>query len=184
MKSGGILAAVCLAGLLIVAGCGEPVKPKKPQEADRYYDAASGFSIKFPKEWEQKVNPEKDIAVMAIAPLEANDALPKSINIAVEKLPHTTSLDLYAKAAAKKFPEVLPGSVVLEQGKTDLDDDKSHFFVYTMSPAPDLKLKVLAYAVVYQKRAYVITCGSLESEFDKHRKKFEEIVKTFRAEPE
>jgi hypothetical protein len=102
--------------------------------------------------------------------------------VAVEELDQSVSLKSYS---AKFKKDLLKRGMlkILEEGPMKLNDDNAIFMVATYTVEP-VVFKKLVYNVVYQKRGYVITCNSVDPDFDRHRAKFEEIAKTFRAEPE
>jgi hypothetical protein len=52
--------------LILLAGCGETEKTKKPVEAGRYYDNAQKFSIQIPTDWKLLKEHEKEPKFAAV----------------------------------------------------------------------------------------------------------------------
>jgi len=152
------------------------------EEPDRYTNKEKGFSIKFPADWERKEG-MMGTAVLALSPQEGTaDQFRVNVNVTIEDLPKTLSLDEYVAAALGALRKVL----------TDLEEHENSAMNVAGTPAKRLifshrmgaiKVKAMQCVLVKGTRGYVITCSAAPDQFDNYRPKFDEIVQSFRFEP-
>jgi V8-like Glu-specific endopeptidase len=146
----------------------------------KYTSEADNYSMEFPKDWEVTEDLSYGTGVMAISQREnASDTFRENINVISEVLPSAMTLDDYYKLSIDNAAASLPGFTKIKEGTKTINGIKSKWIIYT-EEYEGTKIEVLVYVLVKDLKAFVITCGSIPSEFDKYKSQFEEIVGTFK----
>ena len=167
------LLGVAALTLLVAGGCGK----KSHMAGNRYCNPANGFSIELPPEWERREGFMGSV-VCATRPQDgAAGGFRENVNVVVEKLPGSTGLKQYHEQGLKD----LAGFSVSESGDATPGGVPAKWVLYARRAGP-LDLEVLVYFLVREGRGYVITCTATKDAMPQHRKRFEEIVGTFKAE--
>lgn len=146
----------------------------------KYNNSKTGYSIKYPSDWQTREENNDFIMTMFTSPAEdINDNFYENTNVVVEKAPGYT-VQQYFDANLKNMEA--PGSLqdfkILEQGKTIVNGKKSIFVAYTHT-YNQLQLKVLAYFFCNGKNGYVITSTASPESFSKYEANFKSIVNSF-----
>ena len=162
---------VILALVLIVSGCSS-------KQAERYNNSKDDFSIKFPKEWENKEG-FMGTDVISLSPREnAADQFRENVNVVVEKIPDGMSLNDYFDTNLPKLSKVIRDFQQVETGNTIINDNVAEWLIYTGSIGT-INLKSKQYYIVHDNKGYVITCSATPGTYDNFKNVFDEIVQSF-----
>ena len=168
-----LLFTVLLTGIFI-GGCSS-------KESPRYVNKDKKFSMQFPEKWERQED-YLGTAVIALRPGEgANDKFRENVNVVMETVPANLDVDHYLMISKRNMGKFLTNFQQVDSGQTTIDKHDTKWMVYTHHLG-HLDLKVLAYTLLRDDRAYTIRCSSTPEQFTAYRSKFEEIAGTFRFE--
>jgi hypothetical protein len=174
MKYKTLLILIILFNVVLLSSCAR-------KEKGRFYSDEYGFSIVFPKYWELQQQ-EMGAVVIALSPEEGSrDDFRENIAITVEDVADDATLEKYFELSQKNLKSYSKDYKLLYKNTTWLSRKPAMIlgFTYTMS---GLKLKVLQYYCLNNKKAYVITCTALPHTFDRYEEKFLKIIRSFRFE--
>jgi len=165
---------VILASVLLISGCSS-------KQADRYYNSKDNFSIKFPKDWENKEG-FMGTDVISLSPRENTaDQFRENVNVVVEKIPDGMSLNDYFNANLPKLSKVVQNFQNKETGTTTINDNDAQWLIYAGSIGT-INLKSKQYYMVHDNKGYVITCSATPGTYDNFNSVFDEVVQSFQFE--
>lgn len=152
-----------------------------PREPGRHYITKKGFSIKTPENWETKEE-LMGMAFVTLSPQEGPaDDFRENVNIIVEDLPRTLSLEEYYELSLANVRQLLTEFEEYESGQSSINGCDTKWLVYSHRMGI-FNIKVLVYSLIKGRRAYVITCSAAHDQFSIYRPQFEGIAGTFRFE--
>ena len=172
-----VAVAACAAGLVVAAGS---MQSAFSEGGGAYVSKEKKFSITFPNDWEIKEN-FMGTTVLALRPAAANDVFRENINVVVEDVPKTMTVDQYFDASLASLKKLLTDFAEIAKGDSTINGQKLKWLTYRHRMG-QLKPEVLVYCAVKDGRGYAVTCSTVEGGLDKWRKRFEEIVGTFKLE--
>jgi hypothetical protein len=168
----------CAVGIIVLIALFSSCSEKDP---DRYYNDKDDFSIKFPKEWENKEG-FMGTAVISLSLKEGNaDQFRENVNVVVEQLPREMSLDEYVDASIPNLAKVITDFRENEKGITTINDHDARWLVYSGRMGM-INLKCIQYYMVDGKRGYVITCSATSESYDNYRRTFDDVATSFEFE--
>jgi hypothetical protein len=160
--------------VLILSGCSS-------KEADRYYNKKDDFSVKFPKEWENREG-FMGTDVISLSPKEnAADQFRENVNVVVEPLPEGMDLNGYFNANIPKLSSVVRDFQQNETGSAIINNNRAEWLIYTGSIGT-ITLKAKQYYLVNDKKGYVITCSATPATYDAYNSIFDTVVNSFQFE--
>jgi len=167
-----LISLACFA--LLCAGCGK-------SDRDRYMNRDKGFSVKVPSGWdieEKKMNTD----LIAVSPEESlEDTFRENFNVLVESLPREMTIDEYYQKGMPLFKEFAKEFKQHGNGEEVIDGAKFRFDVVSHQMGP-LRIKVLQYLYVKNKKGYLITFSAADDKYGLYEPMFREIAKGFRFE--
>ncbi len=177
MKRNAFPCAVLIPLLCLGAFCARCGK----SERDRYVNRDKGFSIRVPSGWdieEKKMNTD----LIAVSPAESlEDTFRENFNVLEEILPKRMTTDEYYLKGMPLFKEFAKEFVQHESGKENIDGAAFRFDLVSHQMGP-LRIKVLQYLYVKDKKGYLITFSAAEDKYGLYEAMFKEIAKGFRFE--
>ena len=167
------LVTTLLSLVLLLIGCSS-------KDPERFYSSKDDFSMKFPKEWDNREGYE-GLSVVSLSPFENSaDEFHEEVEVSVEQLP-AMELDEYFVAYIDKFKQVPPDFQENDRGIAYLGDTEAKWFTYT-ARVLSLPVKAKKYITVHDKRAYVITCTATTDNFDRYKGAFDAIAQSIEFE--
>ncbi len=168
-----VAASVIFSGIFMIS-C-------KKREEGRYYNREKGFSIQVPSGWdieERKMNTD----LIAVSSAEGpEDSFRENFNVLVEELPTNMTSDEYYQKGIPLFKQFAADFAQHGNGIERIDGTDFRFDIISHKMGP-LKIKVLQYLTVRQKKGYLITFSAAEDKFERYAPMFKEIAKGFRFE--
>jgi hypothetical protein len=151
----------------------------KKADENGYINAQKGFSLTVPAGWdieEGKMNTD----LIAVSPEESlEDNFRENFNILVENLPGEMSRDEYYKKGLPAFREIAQEFAEHDSGLEKLDGYEFRWDIVSHKMGP-LRIKVLQYLTVKDKKGYLITFSAADDKFNVYSPMFREIAKSFR----
>lgn len=173
MKAMALPAAFLAAGLVaasLAPGCSS-------REPVRYFNKEKKFSIEFPGDWERREG-FMGTAVMALRGA-AGEEFRENVNVVAETTANSLpTASEYMSRNLAQMEKVLRDFTRIESGTTWIDKQEAKWVIYSHRMG-SLRLKVLAYMILKDNRAYVITCTSTLDGFQDWRGEFELIAAGF-----
>jgi hypothetical protein len=167
-----MIALIFLTFLLICCSSKDP---------DRYYNNKDDFSIKFPKEWENKEG-FMGCSVISLSPKENDaDQFRENVNVAVEQLPGEMNLHDYIEKSIPNVAKVITDFQENEKGTTTINDNEAKWLIYSGRMGM-INLKCKQYYMIHDKRGYVITCSAAPDSYVRYISTFEKIANSFEFE--
>jgi len=153
-------------------------KSEETKSAGTYNSPYFNFSINYPLSWRVK---ENDGIVVFGSPQESGtDDFIENVNVVVEDLSfNPMTLNDYTTKSLMNFPKLLPNFELLQQGNTEIDNKESSFIVYS-DRRGDLKAKFKAYMLISHDKAYVMTYGAKENEFNEYLPQAERTMQSIK----
>jgi hypothetical protein len=153
----------------------------KKSDRDRYVSRDKGFSVKVPSGWdieERKMNTD----LIAVSPEESlEDTFRENFNVLVEILPREMTMDEYYKKGMPIFKEFAKEFIQHSDGFEEIDGAKFRYDVVSHRMGP-LRIKVLQYLFVKEKKGYLITFSAADDKYNLYEGMFKEVAKGFRFE--
>lgn len=165
---------------LLLAGCGPSADAKEPGRFSKR-GLWSGYSIKFPEDWQQREN-FQGADVVALSPLKRKkDWYQENVAVLTERVPGGTSLDEYMNISEQYMFKMLGTLKILRRGKDTIDGKDARWLIFSHNQM-GVALKGIGYVVLAGGRAHVIVCNSTAKGFKSYRKRFKEIAHSLRIE--
>jgi len=138
------------------------------------------FDITYPPDWEAPaVSVPEMVRSMRSSPADSpDDRFRENVNVVVESLPHSMSVEEYQSAMEPMMKMSLVDFKRIDRKSVTLGGVHARRDVYEHSMNGN-KLKVLAYTLTSGKYGYVITCTAMPGTYDSFEPKFEAICATF-----
>jgi len=173
----GFLPAAAIVIGLSLTGCERPM----PQASGRHVDQARGYSIEFPEGW--GIQSQDDAALIcALSPRDGkDDPFSENITVLVETFDEPRTLDEYTERNRQTWLKEAKAFKEHESGQATLDGVQARWIIHSQE-VEGMEQKILTYAVVRERRAYLILCNAQPGKFDEYRETFEKAVKSFRFE--
>ncbi len=153
----------------------------KKTEQGRYYNREKGFSIQVPPGWdfeEKKMRTD----LIAVSPAEGpEDTFRENFNVLVEELGVNMTSEEYYQKGIPLFKQFAVDFMQHENGIERIDGKEFRYDIISHRMGP-LKIKILQYLTVRQKKGYLITFSAADDKFDRYLPMFKEIAKGFRFE--
>ncbi len=129
------------------------------------------YSFQAPKLWmvQYTNQPQK---FFVFSPVETNDTFQENMNLTIEDLPQKYTVKEYLKAAVAGLKSVMTNFKVLKQ------KDNYHIFTGNLN---NLSLKQIQYVYIKNKTAYILTGSATPQTFDRYKKYFDDIAKSFKV---
>jgi len=168
------LHSIIIVLFFLLSGCSS-------KEPDRYYNSKDNYSVKFPKEWENKEN-FMGCSIVSLSPkLNDADMFRENVNVAVEQLPQGMGLNEYFDASVPTLAKVITDFQENEKGTTAINDNDAKWLIYS-GRVGTTKLKCEQFYIVHDKHGYVITCSATPESYSDYKKIFEEAAHSFEFE--
>lgn len=168
-----IAAIIVLSGIVMIS-C-------KKMEQGRYYNREKGFSIQVPSGWdieEKKMRTD----LIAVSPAEGpDDSFRENFNVLVEELQTNMTSEEYYQKGIPLFKQFAVDFAQHGNGTERIDGTEFRYDIISHRMGP-LKIKVLQYLTVRQKKGYLITFSAADDKFERYAPMFREIAKGFRFE--
>ncbi len=166
--------ALCLTVAAGVINC-------KGRDRARYYNEEKKFSIRIPDKWE-RLQDTKGTDIIAVSPLEGfEDNFRENFNILVENLRIDMTLDDYYERGIPVFQQYTKEFTQYEKGYGKIDGEKCRWDVVSHQMGP-LKIKVLIYTMIHERKGYLITFSAADEKFEQVRPLFKQTAESFRFE--
>jgi hypothetical protein len=153
----------------------------KKDDRDRYVSREKGFSITVPPGWdieEKKMNTD----LIAVSPDEGmEDTFRENFNVLVEILPREMTIDEYYLKGMPIFKEFAKEFRQIASGVEEIDGAQFRYDVVSHKMGP-LRIRVLQYLFVKDKKGYLITFSAADEKYDRYAGMFKEVAKGFRFE--
>jgi hypothetical protein len=160
--------------VLLISGCSS-------KETGRYYNTKDDFSLKFPKDWENREG-FMGTDVISLSPKEnAGDQFRENVNVVVEPLPDGMDLNGYFNANIPKLSGVVRDFQQNGTGSAIINNTRAEWLIYTGSIG-SITLKAKQYYLVNGNKGYVITCSATPSTYDAYNSIFDTVVNSFQFE--
>jgi hypothetical protein len=152
-------------------------------DPERYYDRASGFSIKYPESWSIiEGHSEDEPLVEGLSPWEDDyDEFAEHVTVDVELVEAGTSLEAYFHETIEAQAAEIPGFQLTEQARMKIDGEDAIWIVFSLESEGGM-ITVLAYTMIRGERGYLVSCVAQATKFGSYRPLFEEVARTFRFE--
>lgn len=153
----------------------------KKTEQGRYNNHEKGFSIQVPSGWDIEENKMRT-DLIAVSPAEGpEDSFRENFNVLVEQLATNMTSDEYYQKGIPLFKQFAVDFVQHGSGTERIDGTDFRYDIISHRMGP-LKIKVLQYLTVRQKKGYLVTFSAADDKFDFYMPMFKEIAKGFRFE--
>ena len=141
-----------------------------------YTNEEYNFSIAPPSGWTVD-DTTTGAAVFFYGPTE--EGFMVNVNIQVESLPTTMTLEEYASAAKEQLAIAFSNYELVSEGTRVINEVNAYELVSTFTQG-EIDLKMKQVLLVKAKKAYVITYGALPTTYQKYLSAFESSVETFK----
>lgn len=155
-----------------------------PKDENRFYKEADGYSIVVPADWEIQDDGYMSTSMIAMSPVDTTDptdTFTENMNVIREELPYEISLQEYADLSFENAGKMLNNFTILEQGDVTINGVAAKWLIYTHQ-LNDFTGKVLAYMVIGDSSAYVLTFSADTTDFDTIKPTFTQIAESFKLE--
>jgi hypothetical protein len=144
-----------------------------------YTDAANGFTIKYPPDWEEQQGPE-GAAVTFLSPREdAADKFRENINVLIQSLPDPDmSLQEYTDLSTTQGPQLIEGFKVLDQDEISLSGHAATRVHYSGGISGN-DFEWEAVWLVEGGKAYVITFTASPDRFSDYLERAQAALNSF-----
>jgi len=173
--------AILLCSFLVISLL-VPLRAHADNDDNRYESKEKGFSIEFPKGWEQKEG-FMGTTVVGLRPEKGDkEEFRENVNVVVEDLSKPWTLKDYVKANLTNMQKLLTDFKVVDRGTTTLNGATAEWMTYYHRMG-SYKLKVVVYMLVRSNRGYVITCSSVPDKFAHWESTFQGVANSFTLAP-
>lgn len=139
----------------------------------------AGVKLCYPGNWTSQADPEMEYILMS--ELEgANDIFQENANVVTEDLPYSMSASEYMDASMSAMNSMLSNFSKVDRGSQNINGRTAEWMLYNHEMG-EYKIRVKVWSLTKGAKAYVITCSSLQSDFDKFAKTFDSIAASARV---
>ena len=163
---------------VLLAGCGGSKK-----EPDRYYHDTTGFSIQFPDGWMLREGDGVQASLVeGVSPWESeDDQFSEYVAVDVDELTGKVELEEYFNEYCTEQAAEFSNYEEIERGERTIGGKPAMYLLFEFGMEEGFN-RALAFMLVKDKRAYLVSCLAEVSKFDDYRDTFEEAVSSFRIE--
>lgn len=138
----------------------------------------AGFSISVPLTWETS---EKLMGAMtvAVSPMEESDTFRENINVVLEELTSTISVEEYVVASDRMLLKIFKEFEQHERGPIAAGYLSGILSGYSYE-MDGQRLRLMQAVFVFGKRAYVVSCTVQYDRFSEYEPIFRKIIKSFK----
>jgi hypothetical protein len=143
-----------------------------------YKDQKEGIVIRYPRGWEVRDHPEKDVVAIFVAPQKsALQVFRENINFSTKDLSaQPLTIQQYAELVPAQMAAVFTDTVLEEKSFFNLSGHDAVKFVFHTRGLIEVMLVV--YAFIYRDVAYNITYMGLADQYTLTRPKLEYVIRT------
>lgn len=141
-----------------------------------YTNEEYNFSIDPPSGWTVN-DTTTGAAVFFFGPTE--EGFRVSVNVQVESLPTTMTVEQYASGAKELFPTAFSNFKVVSEGTRVINKVEAYELVYTLTQG-SIDIKGKQVYLIVNKKAFIITYGALPTTYQKYLSAFESSAETFK----
>jgi len=143
-----------------------------------YDDLITGFSIKYPPDWERAQHIDKSVTFLA--PRESNlDTNPAGINIMVKDIGSNTTLASITQTQLSTLKNLYPDIQVLESIETTFLGHPAHMTIFTATDNTQNLRKAMQVWFKEDSKAYLITYKSNNERFSKYLPTIDKMLNSF-----
>lgn len=143
-----------------------------------YDDLITGFSIKYPHDWETAQHLDKTVTFLA--PRESNsDTNPAGLGIMVKEIGSNTTLTSFTNAQLNTLKDLYPDIQVLESIQTTFLGHPAHMISFTATDSTQNMRKAMQIWFKEDSKAYLILYKSDNERFSKYLPTIDKMINTF-----
>jgi len=143
-----------------------------------YDDLITGFSIKYPPDWERAQHIDKSVTFLA--PRESNlDTNPAGINIMVKDIGSNTTLASITQTQLSTLKNLYPDIQVLESIETTFLGHPAHMTIFTATDNTQNLRKAMQIWFKEDTKAFLITYKSDNERFSKYLPTIDKMLNSF-----
>lgn len=143
-----------------------------------YDDLITGFSIKYPPDWETAQHLDKTVTFLA--PRESNsDTNPAGLGIMVKEIGSNTTLTSFTNAQLNTLKDLYPDIQVLESIQTTFLGHPAHMISFTATDSTQNMRKAMQIWFKEDSKAYLILYKSDNERFSKYLPTIDKMINTF-----
>ena len=143
-----------------------------------YDDLITGFSIKYPADWESSQHLDKTVTFLA--PRESNsDTNPAGIGIMVKEIGSNTTLVSFTHAQLNTLKNLYPDIQVLESIDTAFLGHPAHMIIFTATDSTQNLRKAMQIWFKEDTKAYLILYKSDNERFSKYLPTVDKMLNSF-----
>jgi len=152
--------------------------PISDSEYLTYDDLITGFSIKYPPDWERAQHIDKSVTFLA--PKESNsDTNPAGLGILVKVIVSNTTLPSITQTQLDTLGNLYPDINLLESIETTFLGHPAHMIVFTATDNTQNMRKAMQIWFKEDTRAYLITYKSDNERFSKYLPTIDKMLNSF-----
>lgn len=146
----------------------------------RYNNKELGFSILLPRLWYKEVGSYGTVIMAISSPTNPQDKYRENITITAAYVPEDMKKETYVEMSINQAFEMFNGTQYgVTEGTISAGGEDGKWVSFSV-PAKDIILKVISTVWIKNKRAYVVTCSSRDSEYDKYEPVFWKALRSIR----
>jgi hypothetical protein len=143
-----------------------------------YDDLITGFSIKYPPDWERAQHIDKSVTFLA--PRESNsDTNPAGLSIMVKEIISNTTLPSITQTQLDTLRNLYPDINLLESIETTFLGHPAHMIVFTATDNTQNMRKAMQIWFKEDARAYLMTYKSDNERFSKYLPTIDKMLNSF-----
>jgi len=147
-----------------------------------YDDIISGFSLKYPSNWQSEQHVDKSVTF--IAPRESNsDPFPAGLSVTSKKVPSNISITAITKKQLATLKSLYPDTHILESGDTTFLGHQAHKLTFTATDNTHTLRKAMQIWFKTDTRAYLITYKASDNKFSSYLPIIEMMLSSFYTYP-
>lgn len=152
--------------------------PISDSEYLTYDDLITGFSIKYPPDWERAQHIDKSVTFLA--PRESNsDTNPAGLSIMVKEIISNTTLPSITQTQLDTLRNLYPDINLLESIETTFLGHPAHMIVFTATDNTQNMRKAMQIWFKEDTRAYLMTYKSDNERFSKYLPTIDKMLNSF-----
>ncbi len=138
------------------------------------------YSIDYPKSWTVDQSGKLGTVIIFSSRLDSQtDDFAENVNLIVQDVSELDlTLNKFVEITMKQIQTMLPNGAIVSNERVRGKRPEFQRMIFT-STLENRKLKFEQYTWVRDKKAYVLTFSSEESQYDKHRKTAQKILNSF-----
>jgi eukaryotic-like serine/threonine-protein kinase len=158
---------------------GNPIIPMGLEtEFLTYDDLITGFSIKYPPDWETAQHLDKTVTFLA--PRESNsDTNPAGLGIMVKEIGSNTTLTSVTNAQLNTLKDLYPDIQVMESIQTTFLGHPAHMITFTATDSTQNMRKAMQIWFKEDSKAYLILYKSDNERFSKYLPTIDKMLNSF-----